>query len=88
MDPQPIAANRIKVPVDIEITRDADSVVNTNEASFTLFTQVMLGTGLPLALHSNVTVLPLRAVTCPVSGWARTVGGTSISTVCTKSLFS
>lgn len=48
----------------------------------------MLGTGLPEALHSNVTVLPFRAVTCPVSGCALTVGGTKISTVCTKSLFS
>lgn len=62
-------------------------ILSVNE-KLTRFTQLMLGTGLPEALHSNVTVLPLRAVTCPVSGCARTVGGTNISTVCTKSRFS
>lgn len=38
----------------------------------------MLGTGLPEALHSSVTVLPLRAVKCPVSGFGRIAGGTKI----------
>lgn len=38
----------------------------------------MLGTGLPEALHSSVTVLPLRAVKCPVSGFGRIAGGTII----------
>lgn len=36
----------------------------------------MDGTGLPLALHSSVTVLPFRAATCPFCGTALSVGGT------------
>lgn len=44
----------------------------------TFLTHDMLGTGLPEALHSSVTVLPLRAVKCPVSGFGRIAGGTKI----------
>lgn len=36
----------------------------------------MVGTGFPDALHSNVTVLPFRAATCPFCGTALSVGGT------------
>lgn len=36
----------------------------------------MVGTGLPDALHSSVTVLPFRAATWPFCGTARSVGGT------------
>jgi len=38
--------------------------------------QNIVGTGLPDALHSKVTVLPFRAVTCPLCGRALNVGGT------------
>lgn len=44
----------------------------------TFLTHDILGTGLPEALHSSVTVLPLRAVKCPVSGFGRIAGGTII----------
>lgn len=41
--------------------------------------QYMVGTGLPDALHSSVTVLPFLAVTWPLCGRARRVGGTEIN---------
>lgn len=47
----------------------------------TFLTHDILGTGLPEALHSSVTVLPLRAVKCPVSGFGRIAGGTIIKKI-------
>lgn len=41
-----------------------------------LLNQYIVGTGLPDALHSRVTVLPFLAVTWPLCGRARRVGGT------------
>lgn len=44
--------------------------------AFTFLDQWIDGTGFPAALHSNVTDPPFLAVTCPVEGTARTLGGT------------
>lgn len=42
----------------------------------TFLCQKIFGTGFPDALHSNVTVLPFLAVTCPFCGTDRNEGGT------------
>lgn len=42
----------------------------------TLRVHKMLGTGLPEALHSNVIVPPFLAVSWPLAGDARILGGT------------
>lgn len=55
-----------------------NGISNKNTNLNTFLTHDMLGTGLPEALHSSVTVLPLRAVKCPVSGFGRIAGGTII----------
>jgi hypothetical protein len=44
----------------------------------TVFVQYIDGTGLPDALHSSVTEPLLRAVSWPVVGTARTLGGTGM----------
>ncbi len=41
-----------------------------------LFVHVTVGDGLPLALHSNVTVVSLRTTTLPLEGSGITLGGT------------
>jgi hypothetical protein len=57
------------------ITRDVDAGDMTSVFP-TFLVQVMVGTGLPEALHSKVTEPPLRTVIEPVEGWLRIVGGT------------
>lgn len=52
--------------------------VGFHKDNFTFFVQCIDGTGLPDALHSNVTAPPFLAVTCPLVGTARMLGGTAI----------
>lgn len=37
---------------------------------------IIVGTGFPEGLHSRVIVPPLRAVSCPLAGDVRILGGT------------
>lgn len=53
---------------------DLYKIYCTNE--LTLRDQCIVGTGLPEALHSKVTVPPFLAVNCPVEGDVLILGGT------------
>lgn len=66
------------------------SYIIKQENSFllTFLDQRMLGTGLPEALHSSVIVPPLRAVSCPLAGDVRMLGGTVSTKTCTEYVIS